>query len=174
MSSHLCVLFIVTAAVYRSFGLALTIARSGRPLTYRHWAGVSPYTSPCGFAGTCVFAKQSVGNRLLRPDSSPGRTSCELTSSYFAEFLKLSSLARLGTLIPAHQCRFAVRLASNLTTNLFSQADVILNCIPCGTLCITAQLNVPTDFPVETALQLTPQFIRGSNHPTWSVPSYND
>ena len=29
------------------------------PLTFRHWAGVSPYTSPFGFAETCVFGKQS-------------------------------------------------------------------------------------------------------------------
>src|SRR5690606_21948323 len=31
------------------------------PLTFRHWAGVSPYTSPFGFAETCVFGKQSFG-----------------------------------------------------------------------------------------------------------------
>src|SRR5690625_4414872 len=30
-------------------------------LTFQHRAGVSPYTSPCGFAETCVFAKQSLG-----------------------------------------------------------------------------------------------------------------
>ena len=49
---------IVTAAVYRSFGLV----REHRPLTYRHWASVSPYTEPCGFARTCVFDKQSENN----------------------------------------------------------------------------------------------------------------
>src|SRR5690606_24411127 len=31
------------------------------PLTFQHRAGVSPYTSPYGFAQTCVFAKQSLG-----------------------------------------------------------------------------------------------------------------
>ena len=46
---------IVTAAVHRGFGLG----PRARPLTFRHWAGVSPYTSPCGLAGTCVFGKQS-------------------------------------------------------------------------------------------------------------------
>ena len=30
-----------------------------RLLTFRHWAGVSPYTSPFGLAETCVFDKQS-------------------------------------------------------------------------------------------------------------------
>ncbi len=42
---------IVTAAVYR--GLV--------SLTFRHRAGVSPYTSPFGLAETCVFVKQSLG-----------------------------------------------------------------------------------------------------------------
>ena len=31
------------------------------PLTFQHRAGVSPYTSPFGFAETCVFVKQSPG-----------------------------------------------------------------------------------------------------------------
>ncbi|EFK98966.1 LOW QUALITY PROTEIN: conserved hypothetical protein, partial [Streptomyces sp. SPB78] len=30
------------------------------PLTFQHRAGVSPYTSPYGFARTCVFSKQSL------------------------------------------------------------------------------------------------------------------
>ena len=37
------------------------------PLTFQHWSGVSPYTSPYGFAETCVFGKQSLGKFSLRP-----------------------------------------------------------------------------------------------------------
>ena len=48
---------IVTAAVHWRFGLALDII-SGRPLTFQYWAGIGPYTSPYGFAETCVFVKQ--------------------------------------------------------------------------------------------------------------------
>ena len=49
---------IVTAAVYRGFGSGL----APLPLTFRHWAGLSPYTSaPGAFAGTGVFGKQSPG-----------------------------------------------------------------------------------------------------------------
>ena len=48
---------IVTAAVHRGFSSEL----SPFPLTFRHWAGVSPYTSSCEFAETCVFDKQSAG-----------------------------------------------------------------------------------------------------------------
>ncbi len=48
---------IVTAAVHRGFSSEL----SPLPLTFRHWAGVSLYTSSCNFAQTCVFDKQSIG-----------------------------------------------------------------------------------------------------------------
>ena len=48
---------IVTAAVHWGFGLG----REALPLTFQHWAGVSPYTSPYGLAETCVFVKQSPG-----------------------------------------------------------------------------------------------------------------
>jgi hypothetical protein len=49
---------IVTAAVHWGFGLGLLRAL---PLTFQHWAGVSPYTSPYGLAETYVFVKQSPG-----------------------------------------------------------------------------------------------------------------
>ena len=48
---------IVTAAVYRGFNSML----SHLLLTFRHRAGVSPYTSSFDFAETCVFDKQSPG-----------------------------------------------------------------------------------------------------------------
>src|ERR1041385_2075455 len=48
---------IVTAAVHWGFGSG----REALPLTFQHWAGVSPYTSPYGLAETYVFGKQSPG-----------------------------------------------------------------------------------------------------------------
>ena len=48
---------IVTAAVHRGFSSGL---RSPLPFTFRHWAGISPYTSACTVAETCVFGKQSL------------------------------------------------------------------------------------------------------------------
>ena len=48
---------IVTAAVHRGFSSEL----APFPLTFRHWAGVSLYTSSCHFAQTYVFGKQSAG-----------------------------------------------------------------------------------------------------------------
>ena len=53
---------IVTAAVHRGFDSDLDII-STFLLTFRHWAGVSPYTSLLRFAETCVFVKQ-----LQKPD----------------------------------------------------------------------------------------------------------
>ena len=54
---------IVTAAVHRGFSSQL----SPLPLTFRHWAGVSPYTSSFELAETCGFVKQSVGPFLCGP-----------------------------------------------------------------------------------------------------------
>jgi hypothetical protein len=54
---------IVTAAVHWGFGSAL----ARLPLTVQHRAGVSPYTSACAFAETCVFGKQSLGLFLCGP-----------------------------------------------------------------------------------------------------------
>ena len=48
---------IVTAAVHRGFNSELSLLL----LTFRHWAGVSPYTSSFDLAETCVFDKQSPG-----------------------------------------------------------------------------------------------------------------
>ena len=54
---------IVTAAVHRGFSSEL----SPFPLTFRHWAGVSPYTSAYALAETCGFVKQSAGPFLCDP-----------------------------------------------------------------------------------------------------------
>ena len=48
---------IVTAAVHWGF----SSHRKALPLTFQHWAGVSPYTSSFELAETCVFGKQLHG-----------------------------------------------------------------------------------------------------------------
>ena len=48
---------IVTAAVHRGF----SFSREALSLTFRHRAGVTPYTSSFEFAESCVFGKQSRG-----------------------------------------------------------------------------------------------------------------
>ena len=54
---------IVTAAVYRGFGSEL----APLSLTFRHRAGVRPYTSSCDLAESCVFSKQSLPPGLCHP-----------------------------------------------------------------------------------------------------------
>ena len=56
---------IVTAAVYRGFNSMLAHLL----LTFRHRAGVSPYTSSFDLAETCVFAKQLPGPILCGSSS---------------------------------------------------------------------------------------------------------
>ena len=58
-------------------------------MTFQHRAGVSPYTSPFGFAETCVFAKQSLGPLLcVRPSTDP---LIPKLRGHFAEFLNNAS-----------------------------------------------------------------------------------
>ena len=54
---------IVTAAVHRGFSSVL----SHLALTFRHWAGVSLYTSAFALAQTCVFGKQSLEPLFCAP-----------------------------------------------------------------------------------------------------------
>jgi hypothetical protein len=114
---------IVTAAVHWGFGLGLLKAR---PLTFQHWAGVSPYTSPYGLAETYVFVKQSPGpilcdlQRLLQKSKSPSEVPLiPKLRGYFAEFLNEGSLDHLGAFTPTYQCRFAVRAPTTLAMRLF-------------------------------------------------------
>ena len=87
---------IVTAAVYLGFNSEL----SPLLLTFRHRAGVRPYTSSCDFAEPCVFSKQSPPPGLcprIQVALNPGLLLANLRR-YFAEFLQHRSLKRLGIL----------------------------------------------------------------------------
>src|SRR5918997_2393776 len=103
---------IVIAAVHQGFGSSRL---KGLPLTGWHRAGVSPHTSPCGLAETCVFGKQSVGpfhcarrSLPVRDGTRPPGPLLPKLRGQIAEFLGRGSPDHLGILMPAHQCRFAV------------------------------------------------------------------
>ena len=87
---------IVTAAVYRGFGSKL----APLPLTFRHRAGVRPYTSSCDLAEPCVFSKQSLPPALCPPPAVARGQGLLLPKlrRQFAEFLQHRSLKRLGIL----------------------------------------------------------------------------
>ena len=75
-------------------------------MTFRHRAGVSPYTSSYDFAETCVFGKQSLGPFHCGPLGLGGVNPLDPTGAsllpklrdHFAEFLNESSSDHLGIL----------------------------------------------------------------------------
>ena len=87
---------IVTAAVYLGFNSRLAPLL----LTFRHRAGVRPYTSSCDFAEPCVFSKQSPPPGLCPQTPVAWNLGLLLANlrRYFAEFLQHRSLKRLGIL----------------------------------------------------------------------------
>ncbi len=87
---------IVTAAVYRGFNSELALLL----LTFRHRAGVSPYTSSSEFAEACVFVKQSPPPGLCHLLLVAQREVLLIPKlrRQIAEFLQHSSLKRLGML----------------------------------------------------------------------------
>ena len=87
---------IVTAAVYLGFNSEL----SPLLLTFRHRAGIRPYTSSCDFAEPYVFDKQSPPPGLchLQIVAYKEVTLLPKLRVQFAEFLQNSSLKRLGLL----------------------------------------------------------------------------
>ena len=97
---------IVTAAVHRGFGQMLWLPEHPS-LTFRHWAGVSTYTSAFAFAGTCVFGKQSLGPLLCDHiwlhsflNFTKMATLFPKLRVHFAEFLNEGSPAHLRILSP--------------------------------------------------------------------------
>ena len=69
-------------------------------MTFRHRAGVRPYTSSYEFADSCVFVKQSLPPGLchLRKVTLAKVLLLPKLRGQFAEFLQDTSLKRLGIL----------------------------------------------------------------------------
>ncbi|TSC81896.1 MAG: hypothetical protein G01um101420_679 [Parcubacteria group bacterium Gr01-1014_20] len=70
------------------------------PLTFSHRSGVTPYTSSCEFAGSCVFGKQSPEILSLQPIylAKNGQALSRSYGRLFAEFLNGKLLVPLGLL----------------------------------------------------------------------------
>jgi hypothetical protein len=62
---------IVTAAVHRGFGSE----REPLPLTFRHWAGISPYTSSCDFSRDLWFCYPVAWASLVSLSAAPEASS---------------------------------------------------------------------------------------------------
>ena len=74
---------IVIADVHWRFG----DWREPLPLTFQHWSGVTPYTSPYGFAESCVFGKQSLEKLSLRPTFRSARHIANLRLAFLPSSL---------------------------------------------------------------------------------------
>ena len=85
---------IVTADIHGGLDPKL----SPQAFTFPHWSQVTPYTSTCVLAESCVFAKQSVGLFHCGLARSQAPLLPKLRGN-FAEFLKEVSLTRLRILI---------------------------------------------------------------------------
>ena len=101
---------IVIADIHQGFGpwQSNYKIRKPQPLTFWHWSGVSPYTSSCELAGTCVFGKQSPGIfncALICIRESLLRTYGQLFCRVPSRRITRSPWATR----PAHLCRFVVR-----------------------------------------------------------------
>ena len=112
-------------------------------MTFQHRAGVSPYTSPCGFAQTCVFAKQLLGPLPCGPLA--GASLLPRLRDHFAEFLGSASPVGLRILSPStcvglrYGCArrhsgFSRRALSALPYSLFG---------PCGARGLTGPSSLP-------------------------------
>ena len=127
---------IVTDAVHWGFS-SMLLLRLHIPLTFQHWAGISPYTSAFALAGSCVFVKQSPGPAHCGPPEltcvSPQRAPLlPKLRGQFAEFLNEGSPVHLGVLTPAHLCRFAVRAPAASPLGLFWAPRINRIALPCG------------------------------------------
>ena len=87
---------IVTAAVHQDLISELAPLH----VIFWHWAGITPYTSTCVLAESCVFGKQSPELFSCGPISKLdiGQILSRSYDRYFAEFLKHGYPVHLGVL----------------------------------------------------------------------------
>src|SRR5712692_9583998 len=74
---------IVTAAVHRGFPSWL---RTPLRFTFRHWAGVSPYTPSCSLPDTCFFRNQSLEPFSCDPLPPPSHKKAPPRSPFFQRY----------------------------------------------------------------------------------------
>ena len=119
---------IVTAAVHRGFISLL----SQLNLTFRHWAGVSPYTAACAFAETCVFDKQSAEpfhcNLTITARRSFSRSYGSILPSSLAEVLPFAFV--FSTRLPVSVCGTDGMLLHSIS---FSRPMATVTSCPKGT-----------------------------------------
>ena len=157
-------------------------------MTFRHRAGVRPYTSPCGFAESCVFGKQSLGpfrcgrrglgERVPPPAAAPLLPKLR---GHCAEFLHHGSPDRLGMLYPSTCVGFGTgtwrlprgfsrkRGLTGFTHSLRRHASALRAgriCLPCGLRAFTGTSRTPPGYPSPSPHRsIAPRRWCGNVHP---------
>ena len=144
---------IVTAAVYRGFNSELSLLL----LTFRHRAGVSPYTSSFDLAETCVFAKQSPGPILC------GSFEHSLFRSYGVNLpSSLTTLLPLALEFSSCPPVSVCGTGTNITyTKLFSPLSMLASLLNFGPL--RPGLPAPGSSPSKVSFCLSCQWLRNIN-----------
>ena len=127
---------IVTADIHG--GLDPKLAQ--RAFTFPHWSHVTPYTSTCVLAESCVFAKQSVGPCHCGP-----RKGHSLYRRYGANLP--SSLRRFNSRALEYSSRIPVSVCG--TGRLHSKWSAFL-----GTIISRRSATVVLSYPIRTGLSL--------------------
>ena len=131
-------------------------------MTFRHRAGVSPYTSSYDFAETCVFGKQSLGPfhcgplglRGVNPPHPTGASLLPKLRDHFAEFLNESSSDHLGILYLPTCVGFGT--GTSHLPRRFSRRHGFWNFGPVKDLGIPSQHLMGDGFPYHPAYAVTP------------------
>ena len=144
---------IVTAAVYWGFNSELSLLL----LTFRHRAGVSPYTSSFDLAETCVFAKQSPGPILC------GSFEHSLFRSYGVNLpSSLTTLLPLALEFSSCPPVSVCGTGTNITyTKLFSPPSKLASLLNFGPL--RPGQPTPGSHPFEVSLCLNYRWLRNIN-----------
>ena len=135
-------------------------------MTFQHRAGVRPYTSPYGFAESCVFDKQSLGPFRCDPrplgeqvPSPPGALLLPKLRSQYAEFLNHGSPDRLGMLYLPTCVGFGT--GRMCIARSFSWKPASCASLLAKAFASLSRLRVmPTGFAWSTATPLRPQSVK--------------
>ena len=137
------------------------------PLTFQHRAGVSPYTSACALAETCVFGKQSPGpihcGWIAPPPLIP-----KLRGN-FAEFLNHSYLAHLRILFLTTCVGSRYRFQYDKFRSFSRKHGVTRLRFPRKSTSSRFSINSVTDLLMHKPLRLNPNPIMGSCYPSPSL-----
>ena len=156
---------IVTAAVYRGFGSEL----APLPLTFRHRAGVSPYTASYDLAETCVFNKQSPPPILCGPSRLRSRGPTPTHGRPFSRSYGANLPSSLAGVLPSalgYSPRPPVSVCGTVSPGIslrgFSWQHGLSHFVPYGSYS-PLSVNEGTDLPIPSAYRLEP----GNPPPGW-------